>query len=293
MVEPTDTSRSRSLTRRAFVCACAALAILPGSGCGLVPKSKLDDCHRVSQTLRSENNRLKDVALDLRAQNQDLSQRAVDDARRLAAQEEAVDRLERSVTAYQAERDKMAAAFEAVKRQVRMAVSPHSAAKPDRLKAFAQAHSGWSFETDAAASTISVSAPIDRLFERGKDTLRPEAAVALKELADELVGSGAKGLAVEVIAPADAAPVVRARFDAAAEGSGGVASDASGRFLGAARAARVRDRLVTDAGLAPASARLAPPPVATTAADPARAGERRVEIRLRPRVETTTKDARD
>jgi hypothetical protein len=50
---------------------------------------------------------------------------------------------------------------------------------------------------------------------------------------------------------------------------------------------------VTDAGLKPASARLAPPPAATTAADPARAAERRVEIRLRPRVETTTKDARD
>ena len=60
----------------------ASSAIAPG--CGLVPKSKLDDCHRATQTLRSENVRLKSVALDLRSQNSDLSQRrAVDDAERL------------------------------------------------------------------------------------------------------------------------------------------------------------------------------------------------------------------
>src|SRR4051794_20453085 len=117
MVEQDKAARRRApaVARPAPALALAlALVLAAGglSGCGLVPRSKLDECRRVTQTLRADNDRLKDVALDLRSQNQDLSQRAVDDARRLATQEEAVERLERSVSAYQAERDKMAAAFE-------------------------------------------------------------------------------------------------------------------------------------------------------------------------------------
>lgn len=278
MVEPIDATRPGRATHRPLADALVALAVAGClSGCGLVPRSKLDECHRVSQTLRGENNRLKDVSLELRAENEDLTQRAVDDARRLAAQEDAVGRLERSVVAYQSERDAMAAAFEAVKRQVRMAVTPHASGRPARLKSFASSHPGWTF--DEAGMTLWAAS--DRLFAPGTDRLRPEADGALKALASELSGDGADGLSLEVVGPAPAPPVVRAGFDSGAEAPGVAA--ASGRFLGAARAARVRDRLVTGAGLDPARARLAPTPPD----DPSRADARRVEIRLNCRPADT------
>src|SRR6516162_2766973 len=99
-----ETIMSRRLpgeSRRALlVVLCVFVA--SATGCGLVPRSRVDECHRVAQTLRADNHRLEDVALDLRAQNQDLTQRAIDDARRIAIQDEAVDRLEKSVLGYQA-----------------------------------------------------------------------------------------------------------------------------------------------------------------------------------------------
>lgn len=274
MVEPIDADQwagRRAL--RAAGRAGAGLAVALAAGCSLVPKAKLEDCHRVTQTLRSENNRLKDVALDLRAQNQDLSQRAVDDARRLTAQEEAVERLERSVSAYQAEREQLADALEAVKRQVRLAVSPHASAVPSRLRSFAAGHPGWSFDP----ATMTVSAAVEGLFEPGSDRLRPDAAEALKALAGELSGPGADALRLEVAGPAEAPPVARAGYEPGSK-SGGAAAAAAGRFLSAARAARVRDRLVSGSGLDPARARLAPPP--RRAADAPDAAERTVEIRL-------------
>lgn len=249
MVEPIHATRSqiRALTFTSFV--------LLISGCSFVPKSKLEECHRVSQNLRADNNRLKDVALDLRSQNQDLSQRAVEDARRLSAQDEAVERLERSVAAYQSERDKMAAAFEAVKRQVRMAVSPHPASLPVRLKAFADAHPGWTFDEKG---TTLVAAP-EALFTKGSSELKPEAVEAIKALGSELSNNADERPTLEIVGQSDASPVVRAGFDSDADKDKAAVAAASGRFMSAARAARVRDRLVTTSGLDPAQARLAPP----------------------------------
>jgi len=63
------------------------------------------------QTLRAENAQIKDQMLSQRSLNRDYSERAVDDARRLAQQEEAIERLERSVLAYQRERDDLETAF--------------------------------------------------------------------------------------------------------------------------------------------------------------------------------------
>jgi|GEM_PF-1759495 len=274
MVEPKDTNRREKVRRasavRAAAPVCAGLTMALTAGCSLVPRAKLDECHRVTQTVRTENNRLKDVVLDLRSQNQDLSQRAVDDARKIAAQEEAVEHLEKSVQAYQAEREQMAAALEAVKRQVRVAVSPHAAAVPARLKAFAEAHPGWSFDE----ASMTLSAPSAGLFESGADRLKPEAADALKALASELSGPGADGLSLEVVGPPDGAPVAKAGFD----GGDPAVAAASGRFLAAARGARVRERLVGGSGLDPARARLVPP--ARRPPDAPDDAERRVEIRV-------------
>jgi hypothetical protein len=71
----------------------------------------LDDCQSLSQTLRTENARLKDQILALQSQNRDYADRAVDDLRRLAVREQAIERLERSVQAYQDERDHLEEAY--------------------------------------------------------------------------------------------------------------------------------------------------------------------------------------
>ena len=55
----------------------------PPSSLGRLPVRadvRLDNCRRLSQTLHSENERLKDLTLTYRYQNRDLTQRAVDDA---------------------------------------------------------------------------------------------------------------------------------------------------------------------------------------------------------------------
>jgi hypothetical protein len=100
---------------RGFVAIAQRLALVAlvatSAGCAIVPRSRMDECQRLTQTLRSENARLKDRALALQSQNRDYVDRAVDDARRLAIQDEVIERLEHSVQAYQDERARLEAAY--------------------------------------------------------------------------------------------------------------------------------------------------------------------------------------
>jgi hypothetical protein len=104
-------SGSRAREGRAPTGALIAGLLILNCGCGLVPRAQVDECLKIGQTLRSENARLKDRVLALQSQNRDYAERAVDDARRLAIQDEAIKRLEHSVQAYQDERDRLEAAF--------------------------------------------------------------------------------------------------------------------------------------------------------------------------------------
>jgi len=88
-----------------------AVVLILSSGCTMVPRAQVDECQRIGQTLRSENARLKDRVLTLQSQNRDYADRAVDDSRRLAIQDEAIERLEHSVQAYQDERARLEAAY--------------------------------------------------------------------------------------------------------------------------------------------------------------------------------------
>lgn len=103
----------------------AALALLAGPGiaplpgCGFVPRSRLDDAARLVQGLRTENAQLKDANLGLKTQNQDLAQRAVDDARAIEALEATNAQYERSIAEYQDDRQRMRAAFGDLKDSVR------------------------------------------------------------------------------------------------------------------------------------------------------------------------------
>jgi hypothetical protein len=87
------------------------LTLAAAAGCTIVPRSQFDECKQLARTLRSENARLKDQVLALQSQNRDYADRAVDDSRRLTAQDEAIERLEGSVQAYQKDRDRLEAAY--------------------------------------------------------------------------------------------------------------------------------------------------------------------------------------
>jgi len=106
-----DARGARGLVGRAIARPLILGILILNSGCGIVPRAQMDECQRIGQTLRSENARLKDRVLALRSQNQDYADRAVDDSRRLAIQDEAIERLEHSVQAYQDERARLEAAY--------------------------------------------------------------------------------------------------------------------------------------------------------------------------------------
>lgn len=96
----------------------AGLMALALSGCASAPRGQLEDCRQQNLALQAQLAQTKDLAAKLRTQNRDMASRSVEDARRLIALEDANARLERSVTAYQSERDQYAAALEQIKSQV-------------------------------------------------------------------------------------------------------------------------------------------------------------------------------
>lgn len=103
-------------------CRFVILAILAlGSGCTMVPRSQVADCQRTAQTLRTENARYRDQNLVLQAQNRDYADRAVDDYRRLAAQQETIASLQESNHAYRDDRDRLEAAFQELKANLALA----------------------------------------------------------------------------------------------------------------------------------------------------------------------------
>jgi hypothetical protein len=119
---------ARRFSSRSFLLLAGAL--MAAAGCRMAPRQQLDDCHKLSQTLRSENAQLKDEMLALRSQNQDFSERAVDDARRLAQLEESNQRLETSVQAYQDERSRLESAYKELCASLSGSVRPLSMIRP-------------------------------------------------------------------------------------------------------------------------------------------------------------------
>lgn len=100
------------------------LALLFLGGCGFVPKSRLAEAEKVIHGLRAENSQLKDSSLALKSQNQDLAQRAVDDARSIRAFETTTTQYERSIEGYQEDRERMKSAYDNLVKQVRVSSIP-------------------------------------------------------------------------------------------------------------------------------------------------------------------------
>ncbi|MDB5350879.1 MAG: flagellar motor protein [Planctomycetota bacterium] len=112
-MERTRRSRGRGPRGAGVIALGVALA-----GCASVPRGQMEDCRQQSLALQAELSQTKDLAARLRTQNRDMAARSVEDARRLTALEETNDRLERSITAYQDERNQYAAALDQIKSQV-------------------------------------------------------------------------------------------------------------------------------------------------------------------------------
>ena len=311
MVEPTDAKPAvRRHALRAGADGAGLRRWLAGSARVRIrlPVARLDECHRVSP----ERSARRTTALqghgrstsDRRTRTS--NQRAVDDARRITAQEEAVERLEKSVQAYQAEREKLAAAFDALKRQVRLAVnaSPADLAACDRIAGGVR-EGPSRLELRRPRRTLSCSA--DRLFEPGPtgSTPRRSRAEDAREAARAAV---AKTSPIEVAAySGPPSPVQKAGsagdVPESATGNGRPTRGGKARFLAAAPAARVRDagrrrrpgpngvRLVPastepDAASATEPVSELPPP----RQDPGEVPDRRIEIRLPPEFRARPSD---
>ena len=116
-------ARGRARARGILIIGLGAATAAAVAGCGFVPRTRLDDATKLVQGLRTENAQLKDANLGLKVQNQDLAQRAVDDAQAIRGLETANAQYERSIQGYQEDRDRIRAAFDDLKVQVRSATA--------------------------------------------------------------------------------------------------------------------------------------------------------------------------
>lgn len=107
-------------TKPTLVLGLASFLLLGCTGCSSVSNQRLADCQKLAQSVQADNSRLKDVALKLRTENQDLTQRSIDDAKKIKTLADNNERLSRSVSAYQDERERMARQLDNITRQARV-----------------------------------------------------------------------------------------------------------------------------------------------------------------------------
>lgn len=243
------------------------------SGCSATPRARRDESLRVSQTLQEENNRLKDIVFNLRARNEDLVERSVDDARKLRAAVDVNQRLERSIIAYQEDRERLAKAYDDLKRKIVQTAtgSGTPAATLDRFQGLARTHTEIAF--DRAFGALSM--PMKALFETGTTRLKPNADELLRPIAEALAATSTER------APLDILVVGRGTSSAVTRTSLTIGLDRLDPPLAPNRAAVVRDRLVVLSGVDPARFGVAAFDVPEPIDDADRGSLRRIEIRVR------------
>lgn len=232
------------------------------AGCALVPRADLEESRRRERGLRTELAQLRSESLALRSSEQELTRRAVDDDRRVRELEQINARLERSVAAYQAERDRLVRDFDRLERLVRGgADATTAAAEPLPLQCFLADHPGC----EALPDGRSVSIPVALLFRPGTAELTAAGEALLGELGRAVAGLEGRLLVVGRVAGSD---VRRAGVGPAGEGR-----------LGLARAERARSALAEGAGIDPS--RVDAAGFAPTGAARGPAGSR-IEVHPRP-----------
>ncbi|HEY2154574.1 MAG TPA: OmpA family protein [Isosphaeraceae bacterium] len=245
----------RPIRRPAAMARAGLLLAALAPGCAVVPKSRLDDATKITQALRAENAQLRDQTLALRGENRDLSERALGDARKIAALERGNERLETSVQGYIDERDELVDKFQRFRRLAQASAGAElSAGLTARLRAFASAHPGTTF--DEASGVLSAAS--DTLFSPGGDRLAPAGSRWVDDIAALLASPEAKSVPLAVTGRA-ADPAVRLASTAAPPAD-----------LGLTRALRVRDALAERTGLDPARIGVAEPGTSQDLADKGR-----------------------
>lgn len=159
-----------------------ALLVLPPTllcGCSMAPRARLTQIEGQYATLQAETSKLKDESLALRGRNRELTQRAVEDARRMADLEDANERLTRSIAAYQKERDAMVDSFERIKQSVQLASNGSTTAMLDRFESFARSHPGCVYDPGRSVWSF----PADQLFKPGGDAWQPNALLLVDAFA--------------------------------------------------------------------------------------------------------------
>lgn len=117
----------RNRLPRATISGVMAFVLCSSAGCSSWPwKSGGRDAERLTRVIHAENARLKDVVVQLRSSNEDMAQRSLDDASRIARLEEENEQFRMSVAAYQTERERMARSFQSLQEQVRLALGDRS-----------------------------------------------------------------------------------------------------------------------------------------------------------------------
>jgi outer membrane protein OmpA-like peptidoglycan-associated protein len=195
--------------------------------------------------VQAENQELRDVALNVRGQNRDLAQRALDDSRRLKAQEEAIARYERVIGDYQDERERMLALIDQIRSQVRTAaLAPPTTAMLDGLDTFARGNPDCLLDPPRGGLTI----PVASLFQAGTADLSAEGQRRLDDLAAALDGPASDGLALNVAGEGRSPGL---GDDAVRLASGSASTPAPPNALALDRARRIRDHLAQRLGLDP------------------------------------------
>lgn len=189
-MSPSCSSRPRIAPRIAL-----SLGLL-SIGCGGIgQRPRLDDCARRVQALQAEGTQLRDENLGLRARSRELAQRAVDDSRRIQRLEAANLDLERSVVAYQDERESLSEAFDQLRMLVQAegrgptaALIPPAPVAPDDhpLHVFARAHPECRY--DPSEGTWSI--PTTLLFLPRSEQLQPGGELLLRAMGRLLATSG-------------------------------------------------------------------------------------------------------
>ncbi len=228
-----------SLHPRLKTLALPSLLLALSAGCSVVPGTRLQDCRTRVQALQAESQELRDITVSLRQENKDMAQRAVETARLLETQQEAVARLERSIAEYQGERDALAAQLDAIKSQVRTAsLAPPTTALLDRLEQFSHDHPECRVDRNLSA----IALPADRLFPLGSTQLAPTGASLLDALAQTLQSDTEGGLSLLVLGPPSGGSPSVIPASATTE-------PPSQSSLGLNRARSVRDRLSDRSGI--------------------------------------------
>ncbi len=182
-------------THQTWTAALALSLLAPLSGCALVPRSRLDQCHKYSKALQAEVVQLRDQTGMLRAKNEDLIERAQTDQKRLTGLEDIVARQENSLDALREDRERLANELERVLRVVRVP-GGDSTAWADRLDTFAQRHPGVVHEAGSSVCVV----PLARLFAPGSDELSPLGQDWLRDFTNLLDGPQRDTTTIQLVA---------------------------------------------------------------------------------------------